>query len=125
MASTAQSDFVNVQLSAAGAQIAGADKPIRITTPHFSYVFTASGSTRVLASEWARLLSKEKIDGALILQLAPAVVVQVPAGASAADQLAAVKSEEAALDAQIAAAQTQPAPAPVPVPVPASAKGSK
>jgi hypothetical protein len=105
---TAQSDFVDVQLSAAGVLVAGASGSITVITPHFSYAFTAAGGTRVLTSEWAKTLSKETVNGQKILELTPAVVVAVPQGAGSA-----LKTEEAALDTQV---ETQPK---------SAAKGSK
>jgi hypothetical protein len=102
---TAQSDFVDVQLSAAGVQVAGASGTITVTTQHFSYAFTAAGGTRVLTSEWAKTLSKETVNGQKILELTPAVVVNVAQGASVADQPSTLKTEEASLDAQV---ETQP-----------------
>jgi hypothetical protein len=103
MASNVSSDFVNVHLNAAGAALAGENGAIRVVTPHMNYVFTAAGSTRVLTSEWAKYLSQRTIDGAVFLEQVPTVVVEVAAGASAADQLAAVKAEEATLATEVAA----------------------
>ena len=97
---TNQPDFVNVQLSAAGVLAAGTSGTITITTPHFNYAFTASDSTRVLTSEWSKLLSKETIEGQIVLQLVPQVLVTVAQGASAADEIAALKAEEEALEEQ-------------------------
>jgi hypothetical protein len=108
MTSAVQSDFVDVQLSAAGLAMVGVDGALQIANAHLSYKFTPGKSTRVLTSEWAKLLSKETIQGQNVLELAPVVVVSVPQGASAADELAAVKTEEAALSAQIAD-QSKPA----------------
>jgi len=99
-------DFVDVQLSPAGAAVAGAGGQIRIGAQHFDYTFTADKSTSVLTSEWSRHLSSEMVQGEKILQLTAAVVVQVGAGASPAVELAAVKAEEATLSAEVAAEDT-------------------
>ncbi len=94
----AGSDFVNVQLSAAGAAAAGVGGQLRITAAHLTYVFTAGASVRVLTSEWRNVLSKERIKGKLIFELTPGST------AAAADkaQLQTLKTEEAALESKIA-----------------------
>jgi hypothetical protein len=69
---TAQSDFVDVQLSAAGVAMVGADGSLQITNAHLSYKFTPGASTRVLTSEWSRVLSKELFRGEPIFEIAPA-----------------------------------------------------
>lgn len=66
---TAASDFVEVQLSAAGVAYAGAGGAVRIANAHFSYVFTAATPVRVLTSEWRRVLSLKTYQGAAILQI--------------------------------------------------------
>jgi len=81
---TAASDFVQVQLSAAGIAFAGAGATVRIVNGHFSYVFTPGKPVRVLSSEWRRALSLKTVNGKAILELAPAPaaapkVIAVPA----------------------------------------------
>ncbi|MDR3723266.1 MAG: hypothetical protein P4K83_02100 [Terracidiphilus sp.] len=93
MASSTQSDFVNVHLNSAGAALAGENGAIRVVTPHMNYSFTAAGSTRVLTSEWSKYLSQRTIGEAVFLELAPSVV-EVPA---------AVKTEEATPATEVAA----------------------
>ena len=82
------SDFVDVQLNADGAALAGIDGAITITTPHFSYPFTAKGATRVLISEWSRTLSLETINGCKILQTVP-----VPTAAAVSEVAAPAATE--------------------------------
>ena len=65
----AKSDFIDVRLNAYGAELAGVDGVISMHTPHFSYQFTATGKTRVLTSEWAKILSVEMINGQTILEV--------------------------------------------------------
>ena len=107
---TVTSDFVDVQLSAAGIEAAGTDGAIRVTAAHLSYAFKPGARVRVLTSEWAKVLSRETLKGNLILELAPpaapAAIPSVSAAKSTAksaqDQLKAVQAEEAALQTQIA-----------------------
>jgi hypothetical protein len=69
MTASAASDFVQVQLSAAGVKFAGAGGMVRIATAHFFYAFTATTPVRVLTSEWRRVLSLKTYQGAAILQV--------------------------------------------------------
>jgi hypothetical protein len=99
---TVNSDFVEVQLSAAGIQAAGVDGALRITAAHMSYEFTPGARVRVLTSEWAKVLSRETLRGNTILELAPASApVPDTARASAEAQLKTLQAEEAALESQI------------------------
>ena len=119
MATAVRSDFVNVQLSAAG--VAAAKGQLRITAAHLTYVFTPGVPVRVLTSEWNKVLSRERLKGKLIFELAPRAAVAaaapavpapvsvkpapaVPARAAAADKakLQTLKEQEAALESQIA-----------------------
>lgn len=69
-----QSDFVQVELSAAGVEFAGKGGIVRITAAHFDYTFSAGKpSVRVLTSEWSRSLSKRAWQGNPILQIAQPV----------------------------------------------------
>lgn len=89
------SDFVQVQLSSDGiAAAGGATGSLRIVATHIDYTFKPGQPVRVLSSEWTRLLSQETIKGKKIFELA----------ATAQDQasLAALKTQEAALEQQIA-----------------------
>jgi len=63
------SDFVDVQLSAAGVKFAGDGGTVRIATAHFSYAFTADTPVRVLSSEWRRVLSLKNYQGVAILEI--------------------------------------------------------
>lgn len=65
------SDFVNVQLTAAG--IAAAGGALRITAHHMSYEFKPGVPVRVLTSEWARVLSSETLRGLNLFELAPVI----------------------------------------------------
>lgn len=78
----APSDFCNVRLSAAGIKAAGPGGQIRVTVRHMSYVFTAAQSTRVLTSEWSRILSRETSGGEPVLELAPDKIAPVEAPAA-------------------------------------------
>ena len=73
MDTTAQSDFVDIQLSAAGIAMVGANGALQITNAHLSYKFTPGVSTRVLTSEWSKMLSRESYQGKSIFELAPVV----------------------------------------------------
>lgn len=96
----AKSDFVNVQLSAAGVAFAGAVKQVRISNGHFSYTFTAGTAVRVLTSEWSRVLSRERYQGQPIFELESSATTTAT---TAAAQLNTLKAEEAQLEQQIAA----------------------
>jgi hypothetical protein len=81
------SDFCNVRLSAAGIKFAGEGAQLRVTVNRISYVFVGEASTRVLTSEWARLLSQEKTyEGEPLLELAPETVEPVEEPATEAKQ---------------------------------------
>ena len=64
------SDFVNVQLSAAGAKVG----PVRVANAHFNYFFEQGKTVRVLTSEWRRVLSQERRGADALLEIAPAPV---------------------------------------------------
>jgi hypothetical protein len=114
--SNGPSDFVQVQLSAAGVAMAGTGAQVRIANGHFSYVFTAGQSTRVLNSEWRRTLSLKMSQGKPIFQIA-ASLADAPAAAPAkANRSVRIISPVAShTDAPV---QTQQKPVP---PAPASA----
>lgn len=65
-----KSDFVDVELSAAGLAFAGESGAVRISSAHLSYAFQAGKTVRVLTSEWSRLLARENHNGQPILQIA-------------------------------------------------------
>jgi hypothetical protein len=99
----AGSDFVDVQLSAAGIAAAGGQKgSLRITAAHLSYQFKPGARVRVLTSEWAKVLSKHKLKGQLIFELAPAIVAGSAPGTPIKAQLKNLQAEEAQLQAQVA-----------------------
>jgi hypothetical protein len=91
----AGSDFLDIELSAAGLQMGGEGGAIRITTRNFSYQVKAGSTVRVLTSEWFNVLSKENYQGQPIFQ--PAL-----GAADAQTTLNALKAEESVLEAQIA-----------------------
>lgn len=64
------SDFLSVELSAAGVAFAGEGGVVRISAAHFSYSFAAGKPVRVLTSEWSRTLVKEMHDGQPLLKVA-------------------------------------------------------
>jgi hypothetical protein len=69
---TVNSDFVDVQLSAAGIAAAGAGGTLRITAHRLSYEFKPGERVRILTSEWAKVLAAETLRGQNIFELAPA-----------------------------------------------------
>ena len=75
---TPPSDFVQVQLSAAGVAFAGTGGQVRIANGHFAYLFSATKPVRVLTSEWSRTLSRKTFNGAPILMIAPTPVPAQP-----------------------------------------------
>jgi hypothetical protein len=85
---TTQSDFVQIQLTPAGAEFAG--KALQITNGHFAYKFTPGASVKVLTSEWANVLSKKRVKGLLIFEEVPKPEAQ-PAAAPAAPIAAAAE----------------------------------
>lgn len=91
MASVA-SDFVEIELSAAGVEFAGSGGVVRVTTQHFSYQVKAGAPVRVLTSEWSRVLSKESYQGQPIFCVAD----------DAQSELDALKAQEAVLTTEIA-----------------------
>ena len=76
------SDFVSIQLTAAGAKGA----PVGFANGHFNYEFAAGQPVRVLTSEWARVLSRETIGGGPLFELAPEAPAPKPVPAPAAPQ---------------------------------------
>jgi hypothetical protein len=70
---TKPSDFVNVQLSAAGAKLGA----VRVATGRWAYAFEPGKSQRVLTSEWSRVLSQEKRGGESLFEIAPAAASMV------------------------------------------------
>ena len=63
------SDFVEVQLSAAGLEFAGGCD-LRIATLHMHYTFQPGIPVRVLTSEWSRVLERESWKGQALFELA-------------------------------------------------------
>ena len=84
---TTQSDFVQIQLTPAGAEFAG--KALQITNGHFAYKFTPGASVKVLTSEWANVLSKKRVKGLLIFEEVPAPPEAAPGSSPAAPAAAA------------------------------------
>jgi hypothetical protein len=118
---TTQSDFVQIQLTAAGAQFAA--KGLQIANGRFTYKFTPGVPVKVLTSEWAKALSRKRIQGKLLFEEVPKpeaapAVAAAPIAASAeptADQKlnklhaqeAEIKAEEAALQSKSVQVQTK------------------
>jgi hypothetical protein len=96
------SDFVEIQLSADGAAMAGENGSVRITAAHLSYQFAPGARVRVLTSEWAKVLSRETLQGKTILELSPPLAPGAAAATSTKAQLKKLQAEEAALQTQIA-----------------------
>jgi len=99
MATTVQSDFVDVQLSAAGVAMVGADGALQITNAHLSYKFTPGTVTRVLTSEWSKVLSRETFGGDPIFEPAPAAAA-AQTTSRAKNSQDAVKTNDTTTDAQ-------------------------
>lgn len=72
----ARSDFLNIELTAAALKIAGPKGAVRVTRRHIDYVFVPGAPTRVLTSEWNRVLSAQKCGGESLLQVAAIVKKQ-------------------------------------------------
>lgn len=77
------SDFVQVQLTDAGAKLGA----VTVSNAHMSYRFTAGQPVRVLTSEWRRVLSRERLKGEALFEIAP----DAPAPAKAMPVLAAIQ----------------------------------
>jgi hypothetical protein len=95
-------DFYDVQLSAAGQEMAGAGNTVRFATAKLDYTFTVGKTVKVLTSEWNRVLSLQMYEGNPILQIAPIVLASAPANATPQQELQALKVEEATVTAEIA-----------------------
>lgn len=95
-------DFVDIQLSPAGASFAGKGGVVQISNGRFSYKVASGKPVRVLISEWSRTLSKETFNGQPIFQLTPATTVSTAAGTDPQTQLNALKAQEQKLETQIA-----------------------
>ena len=78
--SNGPSDFIQVQLSAAGVAFAGAGAQVRIANGHFCYIFTPGKPVRVLSSEYRRVLAVKLFNGAPIFEIAHAIL-STPAAA--------------------------------------------
>ena len=76
----AGSDFYDVQLTPEAEEITGGQA--RHLGEHLDYTFTSGETTRVLTSEWKRILSKLNVDGVPMLMIAPTVVPAPPEAAS-------------------------------------------
>ena len=98
---TVNSDFVEVELSAAGVAAAGANGALRITAARMSYEFKPGVPVRVLTSEWAKVLSLETLKGKLLFELAPAATANAADLATAEAQLITLQAQEAAIESQI------------------------
>ena len=94
MATAVQSDFVNVQLSATGVAMAGKNGSLQLNTAHLSYTFKPGSSTRVLTSEWAKVLSRELYQGQPIFEPAPAETTPAPVAAAAETNPAPAKGSK-------------------------------
>ena len=64
----AGSDFINIELSAAGLKMVGPDGAVRVTMRHIDYTVKANEPARVLTSEWNRVLSLQQFEGEAIFQ---------------------------------------------------------
>lgn len=99
-------DFVDVQLTAEGAALAGANGAIQISTAHLSYKFTPGSTTRVLISEWRKVLSSSAIEGKVLFEVAPVPIATAPENATPQQQLEALQAKEVQLEAEVAAASS-------------------
>ncbi|MDR3797963.1 MAG: hypothetical protein P4K93_07410 [Terracidiphilus sp.] len=94
MATAVQSDFINVQLSAAGVAMAGKNGALQVNTAHLSYSFTPGSPTRVLTSEWAKVLSRELYQGKPIFEPAPAEAAPAPVAVATETNTASAKGSK-------------------------------
>ncbi|QNI34534.1 hypothetical protein H7849_11925 [Alloacidobacterium dinghuense] len=94
MSTTQKSDFVDIELTPAAAEL----KQVRVANGHLNYVFTPGKPVRVLTSEWSRVLSKEQHQGQAIFQVSTGTT----SATSAADQIKTLQAEEAVLEQEIA-----------------------
>jgi hypothetical protein len=73
-------DFVHVELTAAGAKMAGAGKQLRVTVGRSSFLFKVGESQRVTrAYEWTALLKQKHYQGQPVFQISTAQTMQSPA----------------------------------------------
>lgn len=94
----AQSDFYDVRLTAAAAKTLGTDAKLRVTTGHFNYTFTPKAATRVLTSEWRKILKKVLIAGAVALEIVTDAAPQKKVKPADAAPAPAAPATEAAPD---------------------------
>jgi hypothetical protein len=98
------SDFVSIQLSAAGIEFAGPGKVVQVSNGHFSYKLSPGESVRVLTSEWRKALMRETWMGEPIFEVVPEIVSQaVPEEAS--DGKRSVAAADAAKGEEVSDAQ--------------------
>jgi hypothetical protein len=119
-----KSDFVNVRLAAAGLTFAGSNGTVRIANAHMDYKFSGDTAQRVLTSEWSKIFSIEKYNGAPMFELVPTAQAAAPVATQAAPApvkataapVVAIPAPSPIADATKAAASTsQPAAQPVAV----------
>jgi hypothetical protein len=73
MSQNPPSDFVDVQLTAAGEKFAGEAGVLRFSNGRFSYTFTKGHPTRVVkAYEWSSVLSAMNYQGEPVFAIVPA-----------------------------------------------------
>jgi hypothetical protein len=101
----AESDFYDVRLTAAGAKLA----QVRVQAAHIDYLFAPGETTRVLTSEWRKLLSCQIVDGHALLEIAPPSAPAKPTPTSVPEE----------------SPQAQPAPQPSAAAEAKSTKGGK
>jgi hypothetical protein len=99
-----KSDFVQVQLTAAGVAFAGAAGVVRVGNGHFDYTFKAGTPVRMLSSEWRKHFSKQRSSGQPIFEIAGGSAAATTA-APAQPSLAQLKQQEQQIAAEIAADQ--------------------
>ena len=94
---TNNSDFVDIQLTAAGVKMAGAGATLRIAARHISYTFKVGSTTQVLTSEWTKFFSKQLYQGAAVVALAT-----TSSSGDAQTEVNTLKAEVSELEATIA-----------------------
>lgn len=92
------SDFVDVQLSAAGLALTGEEGALHISNGRLAYRFAPGSTTRVLTSEWTRVLSRETRDGQALLEAVVAPAAPPRRSAAAAPIAPATTPEPAAAE---------------------------
>ena len=69
-----RNDYMQVRLSPQALAKLGADAQLRISNAHSHYLFAGNAPTEIMRTEWAALLSRERLDDDLLFEAVPATV---------------------------------------------------